>query len=138
MVARIRQKLAILIENRVGPQAGLKDISACLGDLIELGAEIETALECDVDSRIESETILGSIVLSPGRNFERPVELPRGRRDGFGLRRRDRGLERGWADRRGRTCDRGWNALGSGRSRASPKESAGSGQIAEDCSPCAG
>ena len=31
MVARIRQKLAILIENRVGPQAGLKDISRAWG-----------------------------------------------------------------------------------------------------------
>src|SRR5204862_1750405 len=82
MVARVGQKLAVLIENRVGPQAGLQDISARLRDLIVLGAEVEAALERDVDGRIESESVLGSIVLSPGRNFERPIELPGGRRNG--------------------------------------------------------
>ena len=67
MSTRIRQKLAVLIEDRVRSQAGLKDIGLGLGDLVILGTEVAAALQRDVDGLLKGQTVGRPIVLGEPR-----------------------------------------------------------------------
>ena len=63
LVPLILQELAVLIEDRVGPQVGLEDVGARHRDLEELRAEVEAALQRDVDGLIERQAIGRSVVV---------------------------------------------------------------------------
>ena len=67
MVARIGEKLPVLVEDRVRSQAGLERVGLGLGDLVELGAEVAAALERDVDGLVEGQSVRRAVVLGTGR-----------------------------------------------------------------------
>ena len=135
MVARIGEKLAVLVEDRVRSQAGLEGVGLGLGDLVELGAEVAAALERDVDGLVEGQSVRRAVVLGTARQRERADKRSRRRRERLRLRPRDRHLKSGRGRCRCRVDDRGGNALG-GRYPGSTTEIAtGTRQVAEATAP---
>ena len=135
MSTRIRQKLAVLIEDRVRSQAGLKDVSLGLGDLVILGTEVAAALERDVDGLVKGQTVRRPIVLGARGNRERADEGSRRWRERLRLRCGDRCLERRGRRCRRRVHDRGGYAFGRCGSGPITQESAGARQIAKAAAP---
>ena len=55
----VGDELGVGVEDRVGAEAGLEDVGPRLGDLEELGAEVQAALEGDVDGPVEGHSVGG-------------------------------------------------------------------------------
>ncbi len=78
LVPLILQELAVLVENGVGSQVGLEHVGARHRNLEELRAEVEAALEGDIDGLIERHAV-GRAIVVLGGDFQRPVEWRRRR-----------------------------------------------------------
>ena len=70
----VGDELGVGVEDRVGAEAGLEDVGPRLGDLEELGTEVEAPLEGRVDGPIERDSVFGSVVIDLRGDLERPVE----------------------------------------------------------------
>ena len=95
MVTRIGEKLSVLVEDRVGTEAGLEGVGLGLGDLVKLGVEVAAAVERDVDGLFEGQSVRRAIVLGTGGKRERADKRRRRRCERLGLRTGDRRLKSG-------------------------------------------
>ena len=98
----VGHELAVGVEDRVGPEARLEDVGLRLGDLEELRAEVEAALERRCRSPVEGQAVGGpSSSASRGSRASRRAGRGRGR-DRLRLGRGDRLLKDRSAPRRSR------------------------------------
>ena len=69
----VGDELAVGVEDRVGPEAGRQDVGLGLGDLEELGAEVEVLADEPVDRLVERQAVRRPLV-GRRRDGEGPVE----------------------------------------------------------------
>ena len=73
-VAPVGDGRGVGVEERIRPEAGGQDVGLGLGDLVELGAEVEVLADQPVDGGIEGQAVRGSRRRPALGEFQRPVE----------------------------------------------------------------
>ena len=62
-IRAVRNKLAVGVEERVGPQTGRQDVGACLGDFELFGPQVEVLVHEKLDRLIDREAVGRSLFL---------------------------------------------------------------------------